>query len=404
MGISTYVNILNPGAAGVACTITYMPTEGANVTQDVTLPPRSSTTVSPGELLGYKDFSTMVQCGKGNTIAVDRTMGWTGKGATAPEKHQSVGVNAPAKKWYLPEGSSSWGFETWLLIQNPGASDATCTVTYMIEGKGPRKFEKTVPAHSRRTYCMSDDIGGEDASIQVESDRPVIPERAMYRNGRREGHGSTGTTAPALSYYLAEGTSAWGFTTYVLVQNPNPADTEVALTYMTNDGPRPQAPFTMPPHSRKTIRVNDTFPNRDFSTRVTGSAPIIAERAMYWSGTTGEACHDSIGIDAPHATFYLPAGQVASDVETWTLVQNPNETDVGISVTYMTPGGTGNASFADTVPANSRKTFNMGDRVKSGQAGVFVECTTAGKRIMCERAMYWNARGAGANAIGGYSD
>ena len=33
-----------------------------------------------------------------------------------------------------------------------------------------------------------------------------------------------------------------------------------------------------------------------------------------------------------------------------------------------------------------------------------VECTTSGKKVMCERAMYWNNRGAGTDTIGGYMD
>ena len=43
----------------------------------------------------------------------------------------------------------------------------------------------------------------------------------MYKNSRQMGHDSIGTTRPATDYYLAEGTTDWGFTTYVLVQNPN---------------------------------------------------------------------------------------------------------------------------------------------------------------------------------------
>ncbi|MHB8893925.1 MAG: hypothetical protein ACYC99_01945 [Candidatus Geothermincolia bacterium] len=32
-----------------------------------------------------------------------------------------------------------------------------------------------------------------------------------------------------------------------------------------------------------------------------------------------------------------------------------------------------------------------------------VECKTAGRKIMVERAEYWSNRGAGTNTIGGYS-
>jgi len=92
-----------------------------------------------------------------------------------------------------------------------------------------------------------------------------------------------GTTSPASDFYLAEGTSAYGFTTYVLIQNPNSDATDVTVTYMTGEGPQPQAPFSMDPNSRNTIRVNDVLPNTDFSTKVHGTKPVIADRAMYWN-------------------------------------------------------------------------------------------------------------------------
>src|SRR5450756_3014231 len=93
------------------------------------MPPLSQATVSPKNTLGNQDFSTMVNCREKKTIAVDRTMTWTGTGAASEEAHNSVGVTSPATAWYLAEGSSAWDFECWLLIQNPNPSEATCNVT-----------------------------------------------------------------------------------------------------------------------------------------------------------------------------------------------------------------------------------------------------------------------------------
>jgi hypothetical protein len=364
----------------------------------------SQTTVNPSDVVPNQDFSTVVTCKEEKTIAVDRTMSWTGTGAGSPEAHSSVGVTYPAITWYLPEGSSDWGFETWLLIQNPNPSEATCNITYMIEGAAPMEALKKVPANSRRSFNIADDIGSKDASIKVDSTVPVIPERAVYRNNRREGHDSIGTTAPATDYYLAEGTTAWGFTTYVLVQNPQSTPTDVTITYMTPTGPVYQVPFQMPANSRKTVKVNDILGGTDLSTQVHGSQPIIAERAMYWDKGTGEACHDSIGMSAPRTDFYLPDGETSNGRETWTLVQNPNTVPVAVEVSYLTPTGAGNAVFFDSIPANSRKTYNMADSGLSGRAAVVVRSITPGQKIMCERAMYWNNRGAGTDTVGGYSD
>lgn len=403
-GFETYITIVNPNDSEVTTAITYMTGDGPQARPDIVLPPMSQLVVNPRDDLGSADFSTMVICREGENIAVDRRMIWTGSGAASAEGHSSIGVTSPARTWYLAEGSSDWGFECWLLIQNPGDEVAHCRVTYMIEDEGPATFDKEVPAGSRSTFNMADDIGAADASIKVESDVDVIPERAMYRNNRRGGHDSIGTTTPATDYFLAEGTTDWGFTTYVLIQNPDQESADVTVTYMTPEGAVPQAPFKMPGNSRKTIRVNDALPGKDLSTLVSADKPIIAERAMYWDNGTGEACHGSIGMFSPHQAFYLPDGETQNGYETWTLVQNPNDEDVEVEIQYMTPTGEGNVGFTDTVPSNSRRTYNMAEKVISGRAAVMVRSLDAGMPIMVERAMYWNTRGAGTDTIGGYSD
>ena len=408
-GYDCYISIENPNTTSVNVKLTYQTKSGEVSGPQFDMAASSQATVNPRDTVGATDFSTKVECLEGLTIAADRTMTWTGPGAASPEAHNSIGVTSPEKTWYLPEGSSAWGFECWLLIQNPNPQVANCTVTYMIEGAGPQTVVKKVPASSRATFNMADDIGSKDASIKVTSDVPVIPERAMYRNNRREGHDSIGTTTPASDYFLAEGCTGFGFTTYVLIQNPQNKPVKVDVTYMTGAGPVAAPTFAMDANSRKTINVNETTTLKDpnFSTQVHGSAPIIAERAMYWKGGPdgGEACHDSIGMATTHATFYLPDGQSSDGRETWTLVQNPNAEAVEIEVSYLPAGGGTPVFKTETIPASSRRTFNLAEHSGlNGRAAIMVTSKSAGKKIFAERAMYWNNRGAGTDTVGGYSD
>ena len=410
-GFNCYVSIENPNTTAVNVELTYMTSTGLVTGPTVAMPAKSQATVYPSSTLGAADFSTKVECTEGKLISVDRTMYWTGTGATCSEAHCATGVTAPAQTWYMPEGSSNWGFECWVLIQNPNDAAANCAVTWMIEGANPQTNNFSIPANSRSSFNMADYIGAADASVKVTSQNPVIAERAMYRNARREGHDSTGTTTAATDYYLAEGCSGFGFTTYILVQNPQSTPTDVAITYQAPTGPVTGPSFTVPANSRKTICVNDTTqipgPDPSFSTRVHGSAPIIAERAMYWSGgsDSGQVCHDSIGIDAPHTSWYLADGQSSDGAETWTLVQNPNSAAVTVEITYMTPSGSGNIVKTESIPANSRRSFNMASHSGiSGRAAIMVVCKTAGSKVIVERSMYWNDRGAGTDTVGGYSD
>ena len=173
---------------------------------------------------------------------------------------------------------------------------------------------------------------------------------------------------------------------------------------MTSSGPITGPTVRMAANSRKTFRLNDILPGRDCSIRVHGSLPIIAERAMYWNSGSGEAMHASIGVPGTHKVFYLPDGQTIIGWETWTLVLNPNSAPVEIEVTYLTPSGGGNIVFTDTIPANSRRSYNMGTKIMNQRAAVMVKSKTSGKKIIVERSMYWNNRGAGTCTIGGYSD
>jgi hypothetical protein len=400
---TAYMSIQNPRPQDLNARLTYMKPDGTTSEQIVGLPAASQTTVHPADAVGQADFSTRVECLQGKTIIADRTTTWTGPGATSEEAFSSIGTPKPSKTWYFPEGCSAHGFETWTLIGNPNSKAAHITLHYMIEGWGPRTAEKLVPARGRGTYFMADDIGSKNASVMVTSDIPVTAEHTMFRNNRREGSNSVGASAPAKTWYLAEGSTAWGFSTYVLLQNPASTKAKVTLTCMTPSGPRTLAPFVMEPGSRRTVKMNDSIPNEDFSTRVSADTPVVAERAMYWDSPAGEACHDSIGLSSLYNTFYLPDGQTTEGRETWTLVQNPNSHDISVKLTYQTPDGRGNVSKVETIPANSRRSFNMYSHSGMlGRAAIMVESPYG--KITVERAMYWNSRATGTDTIGGYSD
>lgn len=418
-GFDTYITIENPNTEPVSVTVTYMTPGGHRAFPGVALPATSQTTIHPADMLGFEtDFSTRVLCEQGKTIAVDRTMSWNGQGAVSPEGHCSIGTNGPALEWFMPEGVSAYGFESWLLIQNPNDVAATCQVTYMIDGGAPVTLQKTVPAQARQTYNMIDDIGPASAGIQVASDIPVVAERATYRYARREGHESIATTLPAQKYYgavpseltyesyLAEGSTQWGFTTWLLLLNPNDEAARVVVTYMLEEGPVPQEALVMPPKSRETILVNDVIPGEDFAIQVHSDKPVGAERAMYWGAGTaqGEASHDTVAVTELHDAYFFPDGQTGTGRETYTLLQNPGTKAVDVEVKYLSPEGKVLARFTVNVPAGTRRTVNMADVVASGRAAIELRCARDSGNIMAERVMYWNGRGAGTCSTAGWED
>lgn len=191
-----------------------------------------------------------------------------------------------------------------------------------------------------------------------------------------------------------------GFTTYVLIQNPNSGTNNVTLTFQTGTGVVHGPTFTMPANSRRTVCLNDILPSgTDVSTQVQGTSPLVAERAVYWNG--GQGFHASIGLASPQMFFMLPDGQTSKGWETWTLVENPNPGAVKITVTYMPQGGGEVQGFEDEIPANSRRSYNMADKVPSGRASAYVQSLDGARPIIVERSMYKDNRASGTCTVGG---
>ena len=432
-GFYTEIHLANPNNTNVQTLFTYMLPSGQTVTQNVWLAPQSQTGVIPYGLLGAVDFSTKIQVVDDvDNIAVDRLMSWYKPGDSPPtiEETSSIGANSPLRNWYLAEGSTNWGFETYILVQNPNGFATDATLMFMIEGESARGFVKRIPAQSRQTFKMSDLVGRKDASCQVTADDPVVVERSMFRGANRAmGHETIAATTPATSYYLAEGTTNWGFTTYVLVQNPNPVPANVSLALQTQHGPMNGPTAVMPPNSRKTFNLNNWINKGqlsrglDVSTVVNSDQPIIAERAMYWYDKTGkEGGHDTIGMTAGHSSFYFPSGYCGLSQpdghETWTLVQNSNDVAVDVRLTYLPMDQMKSPIEMDaTIPANTRKTFSMIQAAGTGPYSTVVQSLDAGMKVMAETSMYAGAvasfrttqdftisRSAGGCSIGAYSD
>ena len=199
--------------------------------------------------------------------------------------------------WCLAEGCTGAGFETWVLVQNPEATDVTVDLNFMT-GSGPQNGPQDfrIAANSRHSFLVNDYVTDWDVSTKVvATGGEVICERAMYGAGRTWAHDSVGVTQTAPTWYLAEGCTGAGFETWVLVQNPEATDVTVDLTFMTGSGPQngPQD-FRIAANSRHSFLLNDYVTDWDVSTKVTSEGGnVICERAMYGNARTW--AHDSIG-------------------------------------------------------------------------------------------------------------
>jgi hypothetical protein len=317
--------------------------------------------------------------------------------ATRTWGHDSIGVTAPAKTWYLAEGSTAGGFETWVLLQNPGAADANAKITYMT-ASGPRAGPSVrLPRASRATVNVAATVPEQpDVSTSVTCDRPIVVERATYWGNRTGAHESIGVTAPAKAWYLAEGSTGGDFETWVLVQNPGAAEAHVAVGYLTGGGRAAGPSFTLPPGHRKSVNVADMVPGDwSVSELVTSDEPVVAERAMYWGGRRGG--HSSIGVSSGQKSWSLAEGSTGGDFETWVLVQNPGDAEAHVRLTYQTDSRQVDGP-AFTLAARSRKTINVADAVPLTWS--VATSVSSDVPVVAERAVYWGSRREGHDSIG----
>ncbi len=393
-GFEEWICIANPNPWKTEVEITYMIQGESNKTQTIFVDPMSRATVKANDTVGDgKSVSAKVVGHEGDSIVVERAMYWNGKAGG----HCAAGVNSAAKNWYLAEGSTAGGFETWVLIQNPGDKAAIVKVKYMNGSGAVDGPTLNMPAHSRTTVNAAETLPNDwNVSTEVTGDVPIIAERAMYWANRKAGHDAVGVTGAGTAWYMAEGCTAGGFETWVLLQNPGNSAAHATVTYMNEKGQQAGPVVEIPAHSRKSINVADTLPNDiQVSTKVVSDQPVIAERSVYWNGRKGGTCENA--VDSPRFRSFLAEGATDGGFESWILIQNPGPIDAEVYITYLTDkGAQERAPLA--VPAGKRVSINEADDVGANyQVSAQVNSSAA---VAVERAVYWNNRVEGSCSKG----
>ena len=389
-GFEEYILIQNPNTAVAHVSLTLMSPKGPLGPFDSMVPPNSRATTRVNDIAPDQDVSAKVTCDV--DIVCERSMYWGGR----LEGTDSIAIQSPSYTWYLAEGSTNYGFETFLLVQNPDDAAAVVSVTYMTQSGAVAKAPFTLAGNSRFSINVADDVPAKDMSFEVTADRRVIAERSMYWDGRRGGHDSIGTTQPSRRWYLAEGSTGWGYTEYVLLENPGDAAATVTLTYMTPGGPAVQPPLNIPAGTRVTVGVNDALPKKDVSVQVVADRGIVAERSMYWNNGTGKGGHDEIGVPQPRQQCFLAEGSTDYGFDEWILVQNPNAAPANVGIDYMTQAGlVKRPGFV--LAANSRVSVHVNVDVPGVDTSARVYSNLP---IIAERSMYWHNGGAGHVSTG----
>jgi hypothetical protein len=284
-GFETFVLLGNPGGSKVKATVHYLFPDGTSTAREHDIAPHSRVTVDAATDVGARDFSVKIDAGDPGIVA-ERSMYHRNNGIRRCGTG-TIGAKQPSLTWYLSEGSTDWGFETWLLIQRPGAGDARVTASYRKANGETVQRVYTVKGNSRYTVDLSKEVGIADVSTQVTSNVGIVCERSMYWNGRTAGHCTIGSPGPGRTWYLAEGCSDYGFETWVLLDNPSGSTVNATLTFMKEDGTNVPAVVGLKPHSRMSVNAASYVGAASFSTKVSATTPIMVERSVYWNNRCG---------------------------------------------------------------------------------------------------------------------
>jgi lysophospholipase L1-like esterase len=324
--------------------------------------------------------------------------------------------------WYLAEGATG-DFDTEILIGNPHAEPVEIRITWVLPATTPAVAPTTftMPPTSRKTVRIKNIAGLEStavsAVVECTNDPPldIVVERSMYwlHGSLPKGHNAPGVTAPATTWYLAEGATG-DFRNFILIANPDPDPARVAQVTLTflRDGGAPPVTRAMPGGvaggERKTMFVNLDVPElavASFSTRVESEngVPIIVERAMYFPSWApafpGPLGHESGGVTALSTRWIFGEGVTGGVApnpifDTFLLLANPGSTRARVKVTYAQEGG---ARFEQTVdidpgldmPPNSRKTIWVNLDIPGFANAAFSMEVESDVPILAERAVYW---------------
>jgi SpoIID/LytB domain protein len=311
----TWILVFNPGGETARVDVDLLREDGHMQKVEMEVGARSRSTLNVDGVEGFSSCSLSARVTSDRDIVVERAMYFDSSGRRGG--HVSLGTTRLSREWLFAEGYTAGSFDTWLLVGNPG--DAAAAVRfhlYIPGGGGGKTVDAVVAPHSRYTLHANAHLGGSEIAVRVESDLPVVAERAMYFDygGKRGGSCTLGAPAAGPRWYLAEGYTGGDFDTWVLVGNPTDEAARVKFTFLTQAGFAREAFFDVAPRSRFTLHVDDYFPDDEVSVIVeeAGGKGIVVERAMYFDYKGRRGGHAAMGVPGTSTTWLFAEGYTGS--------------------------------------------------------------------------------------------
>jgi len=194
------------------------------------------------------------------------------------------GLASAANRLYLPsQHKDSWGWTSWVHMQNPNSSSATMRMRY-YQTNGALKYTtptKTIPAHGSKYFWTGDyasQLGSNyfgPAELERTSGGNVVAICNEVNTGKALSYSGFPTTGSSSLCLPAQGyVGDWN--TWTFIQNPNGASANATVTYRDTNGTwRGSSTPTIPGHGSACLVASDFF---SYGTQ--GSAWVSANRPV----------------------------------------------------------------------------------------------------------------------------
>jgi hypothetical protein len=276
-GFNLFYLLQNPNPVASEVRVRFLRPAGLPLEKTYVLPPTSRTNIwvdvedfSGQAALASTDVSAVFEVLNAQPIIVERAMYAEVPGQVFGAGHESAGVTAPATEWFLAEGATGGYFDLFVLIANPGPTDAQVDATYLLPDGTTLVKPYTIVANSWFNIWVDYEdpqLANTAVSTTIRSANgvAVIVERAMWwpDGAWHEAHNTAGATTTGTRWALAEGETdvARNLETYLLVANTSVTPADVRVTLLFEDGTSIEQTYpALPAQSRFNVPVGGVFP------------------------------------------------------------------------------------------------------------------------------------------------
>jgi hypothetical protein len=376
--VSDYIQrlvFLNRADEQSTATLTLFPDNTSQpITTTVELPAAGRTDLVVNDILsGTITLPIIVE--SSSEVVVERTTGFTS------DLSESLGVQAASRVWYFAEGATTAGFQTFLLLFNPQASDVEVGITYMRDNGSQSLQQVRLPARQQVAINVGEVLTNASFGMRIVASQPIVAERTMRFGANGSGmHIGGGVSQLSRNWYFAEGSTQAPFQMRLIMLNPNLQPSVASVTFMTPDGTFMMRRYAIPRTSQLVVDVNEAVPELGVATMIEADRPLVVERSLYLPPTdaatepvtdTAESDIDlpgdiparvgtvSFGAREPAYSWRFAAGRTDT-AETFLLMSNPSRGQARVTVEFVL--GDGSRPTQEIVmPAGSRFTLPVHD-------------------------------------------